>query len=68
MLVIGRQVDDTIVIGGGMVTITVVRIEGHKVRIGIDAPKELIIDRGEVHERRQRNAEKEMRAHGNSSN
>jgi carbon storage regulator len=68
MLVISRHVNETIVIGGGMVVITVVRLEHGKVRIGIDAPKELIVDRGEVHERRQQNAEKEMRAHGNSSN
>lgn len=63
MLVIGRQVDDTIVIGGGMVTITVVRIEGNKVRLGIEAPKELIVDRGEIHERRR----KETETYGNSN-
>lgn len=44
MLVLSRKRGERIQIGPD-VTITVVRIEGDKVRIGIAAPRELPIDR-----------------------
>lgn len=47
MLVLTRQVDEKIQINGG-ITITVVRIIGGKVRIGIDAPKDVRILRSEL--------------------
>lgn len=48
MLVLTRKRDERIVIGNGMITITVVEIVGNKVRIGIEAPKELSVHREEI--------------------
>jgi carbon storage regulator len=47
MLCFDRQLDEQIVIGDDIV-ITVVHIKGRKVRIGIDAPREIRVDRQEV--------------------
>lgn len=49
MLVLSRKTDEKIIIGGSII-ITVVRIAGDKVRIGIEAPSDVAIDRMEVHE------------------
>lgn len=46
MLVLSRQVDEKIFIGNE-ITIQVVRIDGHIVRIGIEAPKHMPIYRPE---------------------
>ena len=51
-LVLQRNLNQTVVIGGGMVTVTVVGIKDHSVRLSIDAPKELIVDRAEIHRKR----------------
>lgn len=47
MLVLTRKRNDSIVIGND-VTITVVEIRGDKVRLGIEAPKEVPVHRTEV--------------------
>lgn len=47
MLVLSRHRDERIVINGN-ITITVVEIRGDKVRLGIDAPKEIPVHRQEV--------------------
>ncbi|MDM4017247.1 carbon storage regulator [Roseiconus lacunae] len=47
MLVLSRKVDQRIQIGED-ITITVVRVEGNRVRIGIDAPRDQRIVRGEL--------------------
>jgi carbon storage regulator len=52
MLVLTRKVGEEIVIGTN-IRITVVAIKGEKVRLGIAAPKEVVVDRGEVHESRK---------------
>lgn len=46
MLVLGRQVDEEVCIGDD-IKITIVRIEGCAVRIGIEAPREVAIWRPE---------------------
>jgi len=53
MLVLSRKVSERIVIGDDVV-ITVVAINGRqgKVRLGIEAPKEIKIDRQEVREQK----------------
>ena len=52
MLVLTRKVGETIVIGDN-IRVTVTEVAGYKVRIGIDAPPDVIVDRQEVHARRQ---------------
>ena len=49
MLVLSRQRDESIIIGDNIV-ITVVDIRGDKVRLGIDAPKEIPVHRQEVYD------------------
>lgn len=47
MLVLTRKLQEQIHIGDS-ITITVVRIQGNTVRVGIEAPKEVRVIRGEV--------------------
>lgn len=47
MLVFTRDADTDVVIGND-IRITVLDVVGGKVRLGIDAPDELEVDRGEV--------------------
>jgi carbon storage regulator len=47
MLVLSRKEQQQIVLDGG-ITITVVRVQGGAVRLGIDAPKEVPIRRAEL--------------------
>lgn len=49
MLVLSRQRDEAIIIGDG-IEITVVDIRGDKVRLGINAPREVQVHRKEVYE------------------
>jgi carbon storage regulator len=51
MLVLTRRPDESIVIDGD-IRITVVAVKGDRVRIGVTAPKDMTVDRQEVHERR----------------
>ena len=48
MLVLSRQRDETIMIGDD-IEVTVVDIRGDKVRLGINAPKEISVHRKEVY-------------------
>lgn len=48
MLVLSRSCGEQIVINNNII-ITILAIRGNKVRIGIDAPKEVIVNRREVH-------------------
>ncbi len=57
MLVLSRKHGEKIRIGGD-VTITVVRIVGNCVKIGIDAPADVIIHRSEVAEQIELEKEK----------
>lgn len=52
MLVLTRKLGETIVIGDNIV-IKVVDIHGKQIRLGIDAPTEISIFRGEIYERIQ---------------
>ena len=47
MLVLSRHEQERIIIGGNIV-ITVVEIRGDKCRIGIEAPRDVRVDREEV--------------------
>jgi len=56
MLVLSRQVDETITIGDD-IEITIVDIRGEKVRLGINAPSHISIHRKEVYDAIKREAE-----------
>lgn len=49
MLVLSRKKDQEIVVGNGDIRIVVVDIRGDKVRLGIEAPREMPVHRGEVY-------------------
>ena len=48
MLVLSRKKDEKIIIGDN-ITLMVIEIRGDKVRLGIDAPKEVSVHREEVY-------------------
>jgi carbon storage regulator len=53
MLILTRRVGETVRIGDD-VTVTVLSVKGTQVRIGIDAPKTVVVHREEIFERIQR--------------
>jgi carbon storage regulator len=52
MLVLSRKPGESIVIAGN-IRVTVVEVRAGKVRIGVEAPKEVSVDRSEVYEAKQ---------------
>ena len=62
MLVLTRHKDESIVIGDD-IEITIVAVTRDKVRLGINAPKEVTVHRREIYERIQ-----DMQAKENNSN
>ncbi|QDV30281.1 Carbon storage regulator [Planctopirus ephydatiae] len=51
MLVLSRKQGEQICIGEG-VTLTVVSVHGDRVRLGIQAPREVTVDRQEIRQRK----------------
>ena len=49
MLVLSRKKDESIIINDNL-RVTIVEIRGDKVRLGIDAPKDVTVHRREVYE------------------
>ena len=58
MLVLSRKKDESIIINDH-IRVTIVEIRGDKVRLGIDAPKEVSVHRREVYEAIQNQARQE---------
>jgi carbon storage regulator len=56
MLILSRKVGEEIVIDG-RIRIAITAVKGDRVRLGIAAPPEVLVDRAEVHEKRQEWAE-----------
>lgn len=59
MLVLSRQKDESIIIGDD-IKITIVDVRGDKVRLGIEAPREISVHRKEIYDTIQK--EKEEKA------
>lgn len=57
MLILTRKKNEAIIINDD-ITIVVVKIQGDTVKLGVDAPKEVPVHRGEVHAAIQREAER----------
>jgi carbon storage regulator len=52
MLVLSRKVDQAIVIAG-KVRVVVAAVRGESVRLGVEAPRDVTIDREEIHDRKR---------------
>ncbi len=52
MLILTRRRTETVVIGDN-ITITVLDVKGGRVRIGVNAPREIIVNREEILEKTQ---------------
>ena len=59
MLVLSRKKNESIVINDD-ITIVVVEIRGDKVRLGVEAPKEVPVHRNEVYEAIRRNQQQSV--------
>jgi carbon storage regulator len=53
MLVLSRRQGESVMIGDG-IRITVVSLYGDRIRVGIEAPREVPVHRGEIHEMLER--------------
>ena len=67
MLVLSRKKDEKIIIGDN-ITLMVIEIRGDKVRLGIDAPKEVTVHRQEVYEAIKREQEQHKRLPADTNN
>ena len=50
MLILTRRIGEKLVIGDN-VKVTVLGVKGHQVRIGIDAPRDVTVNREEIYQR-----------------
>lgn len=55
MLILTRRIGESIVIGDNIV-VTVIGARGQQIRLSVRAPKDVVVDREEVRERRLREA------------
>jgi carbon storage regulator len=53
MLILTRRVDEAVMVGND-ITVTIVGVRGHQVRIGINAPTDVTVHRKEIYERIRR--------------
>jgi carbon storage regulator len=52
MLVLSRNIGEVVRIGDN-IEVTVVAVNGHQVRLGINAPREVVVEREEIANRKQ---------------
>ena len=53
MLILTRKIGESLMIGDE-VTVTIVDVKGHQVRVGVNAPKDVEVHREEIYGRVQR--------------
>ncbi|WP_020471350.1 carbon storage regulator [Zavarzinella formosa] len=51
MLVLTRRIGEEIIIGNN-IRVKIVAVKGDRIRVGIDAPNDVPVDRAEIHSRR----------------
>lgn len=61
MLILTRRIGETVMIGDD-VAITVLRVKGNQVRLGVNAPKSVSVQREEIFQRIQEHASGEGEA------
>lgn len=66
MLILTRRVGEAIKIGND-IDVTVLSVKGNQVRIGINAPRDVIVDREEIAERRKWDSEHPEDAKGSAA-
>ena len=64
MLVLSRKKNESIVIKNNNIVVMVVEVRGDKVRLGIEAPKEVTVHRREVYEAIKRSEKPEKARQG----
>ena len=64
MLVLARKINESIVIRDDIV-VTVVEVRGDKVRLGIEAPREVTVHRREVYEKIKEDERQKEPSHEN---
>ncbi len=50
MLILSRRIGETVTIGHD-VRVTILEVKGHQVRVGIKAPKSVVVHREEIYQR-----------------
>lgn len=63
MLILTRRVGETVMIGNE-VAVTVLRVKGNQVRLGVNAPKSISVQREEIFQRIKREGHAEASSHG----
>jgi len=53
LLILTRRIGEVLMIGND-VTVTVLGVRGNQVRVGINAPKDIVVHRHEIYERLKR--------------
>lgn len=53
MLILTRKLGESVIIGDHKIKITVTEIKGKQVKLAIDAPRDIRVDRAEIAERRK---------------